>query len=150
MSAIRFQTGHVGINVTDLDRSLDFYRAVFGFETVGRSDDPGRRYAFLAQEGELVLTLWEQGDGRFAKDRPGLHHLSFQVDSVEQVEAVQARADAAGSKIHHGGVVAHQEGAASGGLFFEDPDGVRLEVFTGQLADGAVAPTPGAPTCGFF
>lgn len=145
----RFLPGHVGINVTDLDRSIGFYRAVFGFELSVRSDS-GRRYAFLSQAGDAVLTLWEQSSGRFAPDRPGLHHLAFRVDSIEAVEAVEGRARQAGATIHHGGIVPHAEGTDSGGLFFEDPDGVRLEVFAAAGAGRAPAPTAGAPTCGFF
>lgn len=147
---IRFRAGHVGINVTDLDRSVGFYRSTFGFETLGRSDEPGRRFAFLGEGGTPVLTLWEQARGAFATDRPGLHHLSFQVGSIDDVRAVERRVEALGARVHHGGIVPHAEGHASGGLYFDDPDGVRLEVFTAEDADASPAPTPGAPTCGFF
>ena len=34
--------------------------------------------------------------------------------------------------------------------FFTDPDGIRLEIYAPAGADTAPAPTPGAPTCGFF
>lgn len=43
----------------------------------------------------------------------------------------------------------HREGAQSGGIFFEDPDGTRLEIYAKDGASGA-APVTGAPTCGFF
>ncbi len=48
------------------------------------------------------------------------------------------------------GVVPHGEGARSGGVFFHDPDGTRLEVYAPSGADPGNAPTAGAPTCGFF
>jgi lactoylglutathione lyase len=47
-------------------------------------------------------------------------------------------------------VVAHREGAASGGIFFHDPDGTRLEISVPTGAEGAPAPNADAPTCGFF
>jgi catechol 2,3-dioxygenase-like lactoylglutathione lyase family enzyme len=147
---IRFRTGHVGINVSDLERSVTFYRELFGFETLERSDEPRRRFALLGQGDDLILTLWEQARGRFLTDRPGLHHLSFRVDTLGEVGAVERRAKARGARIYHGGIVAHREGASSGGLFFEDPDGVRLEVFTPRGAGSSPAPTGEAPTCGFF
>ncbi len=149
-TAIGFNTGHIGLNVTDLARSVDFYTDIFGLAVAGRSEEPGRRYAFLAQGQDLLLTLWEQSDGSFAADRPGLHHLSFRVESIDDVTAVQARAESSGARVLHGGIVPHGEGQSSGGLFFEDPDGIRLEVFAASGADRAPAPTPGAPTCGFF
>jgi hypothetical protein len=49
------------------------------------------------------------------------------------------------------GVVAHHEGAASGGIFFHDPDGTRLEISVSDGVGGARAPgDASAPTCGFF
>ncbi|GII03274.1 VOC family protein [Planobispora takensis] len=145
-----FQTGHVGLNVSDLDASKDFYRKVFGFEIVGESAGQGRRYAFLGQDGTLVLTLWQQSEGRFATGVPGLHHLSFQVPDIEAVRRAETVIRELGATLHHDGVVPHGEGASSGGVFFEDPDGIRLEIYAPAGAQGLTAPTPGAPTCGFF
>lgn len=45
------QTGHVGVNVTDLERSLAFYQAVFGFDVMAEGKEAGRRWAFLGREG---------------------------------------------------------------------------------------------------
>jgi lactoylglutathione lyase len=146
----KFETGHVGLNVSDLDRSARFYREVFGFVDVGGSSEAGRRYAFLGDGEKLVLTLWEQSDGRFAPSSPGLHHLSFQVPSMEQVEAAERTLRGLGATIHDGGIVAHGEGASSGGIFFEDPDGIRLEIFSASGAESKKAPASGGPACGFF
>ncbi|WP_043630031.1 VOC family protein [Nonomuraea candida] len=145
-----FQTGHIGLNVTDLDRSIAFYGRVFGFTPAGESQEKGRRYAFLAQDGKLVLTLWQQSDGRFAAGLPGLHHLSFQVADLDAVRRAETVIRELGATLHHDGVVPHGEGAASGGVFFEDPDGIRLEIFAPDAAGDRPAPTTGAPTCGFF
>ena len=144
------KTGHVGLNVTDLERSTTFYREVLGLDVQAEGTDADRRWAFLGRDGQLVLTLWQQSDGRFDTAQPGLHHLSFQVASVEEVRAVQATLEGLGADFLYDGVVPHREGAASGGVFFTDPDGIRLEVFTPSGADVAPAPTAGAPTCGFF
>ena len=146
MSVSTLQTGHVGLNVTDLARSIDFYRQVFGFEVLGA--DP--RYAFLGRDGVLLVTLWQQSDGRYAAGRPGLHHLSFQVPDIEAVRRAEATLRAIGADLVHDGVVPHGEGVSSGGIFFTDPDGIRLEIYAPAGADVAPAPTPGAPTCGFF
>ena len=140
-----FATGHVGLNVADLERSIGFYTRVFGWSVSGRGDG----YAFLGDDSRLVLTLWQQSAGAFATDRPGLHHLSFEVDSLEAVQSAEARVREAGLKLYHDGVVPHGEGASSGGIFFEDPDGIRLEIYTGAGVHGT-APSKDAPTCGFF
>jgi lactoylglutathione lyase len=145
-----FQTGHIGLNVTDVEASTEFYRRVFGFTVARESEEDGRRYAFLAQDGTLTLTLWQQSEGRFATARPGLHHLSFQVTDLEAVRRAEQVLRELGAAVHHGGVVPHGEGTASGGVFFEDPDGIRLEIFAPDGAGDRPAPTTGAPTCGFF
>lgn len=145
-----FQTGHVGINVTDLDRAVRFYERVFGFTLGGRSDEDARRFAFLKSGDTLVLTLWQQSEGRFDATRPGLHHLSFRVPTLSDVRTAEARVREAGGRFLYEGAVPHGEGASSGGIFFEDPDGTRLEIFTSDGLQQGHAPTAGAPSCGFF
>lgn len=147
-SALR--TGHIGLNVTDLDRSLPFYGDVLGFDLLGQGKEDDRRYAFLGRDGQLVLTLWQQADGAYAPALAGLHHLAFEAESIEQVRAAEVRLKTLGVDFAYEGVVAHGEGAASGGIFFHDPDGTRLEIYAPSGAEGAPVPTAAAPTCGFF
>ena len=147
-SALR--TGHIGLNVTDLDRSLPFYGDALGFDVLGQGKEDDRRFAFLGRDGQLVLTLWQQADGAYAPALAGLHHLAFEAESIEQVRAAEARLKTLGVDFAYEGVVAHGEGAASGGIFFHDPDGTRLEIYAPSGAEGAPVPTAAAPTCGFF
>ncbi|MEV2274766.1 VOC family protein [Nocardiopsis sp. NPDC049922] len=150
MARTSLKTGHVGLNVTDITRSLDFYERVLGFEVIGRGEEKGREFAFLGQDGQLVLTLWRQSAERFRADVAGLHHLSFQVESVDEVRAAEARLLEAAVEFAYDGVVPHGEGASSGGVFFHDPDGIRLEIYAPTGAEDAKAPVAAAPTCGFF
>ncbi|MFI6847182.1 VOC family protein [Kitasatospora sp. NBC_00085] len=152
LSSTTLQTGHVGLNVTDLDRSIAFYRRTLGLELINEGTDPDRRFAFLGRDGRLLITLWQQSTGTFATAAPGLHHLSFQVDSLDEVRAAEQVLRELGAEFAHEGVVPHGEGAASGGIFFTDPDGIRLEIYTPKGVDetGAAAPAGSAPTCGFF
>ena len=143
------KTGHVGLNVPDVDRALPFYTGVFGWEVLSESAAP--RFAFLGDADGIVVTLWEQSDGGFAADRPGLHHLAFQVGTIHEVAAAEARVRELGGDVQHGGIVPHAEGAQSGGIFFTDPHGIRLEIYAGDGAhDHGPAPSGEAPTCGFF
>lgn len=143
------QTGHVGINVTNLARSQAFYERLFGLQPMGGSNEDGHRFVFLGDGANLVLTLWEQARDRYSSGHAGLHHLSFRVASLEAVRAAEAVARDLGARMAHDGVVAHREGADSGGIFFEDPDGTRLEIFTPTGAGEQPAPAHG-PACGFF
>lgn len=148
-AAAAFQTGHIGLNVTDVQRSKGFYQQVFGFEIFSESEQGGREYAMLGADGKIVLTLWQQSSGGFSKDRPGLHHLSFMVDTMHEIEHVEGRLRE--MKVHflYDGIVPHAEGSHSGGIFFEDPDSIRLEVFTANGAEELDAPSDG-PSCGLF
>ncbi|MGE5443096.1 MAG: VOC family protein [Ignavibacteriales bacterium] len=66
------QTGHVGLNVSDLNRSKRFYQEVSGFQVIGESQHENRQFAFLADVQNPGLTLWEQCKGRFEKHPPWL------------------------------------------------------------------------------
>ncbi|MDY7093511.1 MAG: VOC family protein [Acidobacteriota bacterium] len=143
--------GHIGLNVTSLERSLPFYQRLLGFEVLGQSEEEGRRFAFLGDGTSLRLTLWQQASEGFDGTRAGLHHLAFEVASPEDLDTYRRRLKDLGVEPLHGGVVPHSEGAGSGGLFFLDPDGVRLELSVPHgLESDAQAPAGTAPTCGFF
>ncbi|GHI07675.1 glyoxalase [Streptomyces cellostaticus] len=145
------RTGHTGLNVTDLDRSLAFYRDVLGFALLAEGKEDDRRYALLGDGGDgPVLTLWQQAQGPYDGGRAGLHHLAFTAESIDRVREYETALRGAGVEFAHEGVVAHREGAASGGIFFHDPDGIRLEIAAPLGAEGAPAPHGSAPTCGFF
>ncbi|MFC9845187.1 VOC family protein [Streptomyces sp. NPDC060223] len=144
------RTGHIGLNVTDLDRSLGFYRDVLGFGVMGEGKEEDRRYAFLGGDSGLVLTLWQQAQGPHDTGRAGLHHLALEVDSIDQVKTYETALREYGVEFAYEGVVAHHEGGTSGGIFFHDPDGTRLEIYAESGAEGAPAPSESAPTCGFF
>jgi lactoylglutathione lyase len=150
MSDIRFTTGHVGLNVTDLTRSKAFYEKVFGFDTIAENPPGDKKFAFLGYGNEILVTLWQQSEGTFGPGSPGLHHLSFSVPTLEDVENAEAALKYLGAKFEYDGVVPHREGAASGGIFFEDPDGIRLEIFTVGVPSETEAPHGEAPSCGFF
>jgi lactoylglutathione lyase len=142
--------GHIGLSVTNLDRSLAFYQDVLELEVLQRFDDAGRRFAFLGAGGRLFLTLWQQSDAGYEPRHAGLHHLAFQVPTLEDVQTAEAKLRARGQMPRYDGVVPHREGAESAALFFTDPDGIRLEIYSPTGAAGLRAPVAGAPSCGFF
>jgi len=143
-------SGHIGLNVSNLDRSKDFYQKIFGLQVTNESQDQDRRFAFLGEGDRLVLTLWQQSTGRFDAVRPGLHHLSFQVENIQELKTMEARLKELQIPIFHDGIVAHAESSQSGAVFFEDPDGIRLEIFSPSGAAGYGPATMHGPSCGFF
>ena len=144
VSAQQLQTGHIGLNVSDLGRSKTFYQHVFGFALMGESQQEDRRYAFLGDGQKLVLALWQQSEGLFDKSQPGLHHLSFQVESAEQVATFQDKLRELNVPLIYEGIVSHGAGMASG-VYFEDPDGIRLEIYSPTGVENAPAHVADAP-----
>jgi lactoylglutathione lyase len=142
--------GHVGLSVTDLDRSLPFYQEVLELEVIHSSAEAGRRFAFLGAGGHLFLTLWQQSSDEFDPRRAGAHHIAFQVPTLDAVQAAEQRLRARGVTPHYDGIVPHRENAESAALYFTDPDGIRLEIYSPTGAAGLTAPVAGAPSCGFF
>src|SRR5690348_10077544 len=116
------RTGHIGLNVTQLSRSKEFYQTVFGFEVVAEAEVSGSPFALLGKDGTLVLTLWQQSseESAFPTDRPGLHHLSFQVNSLEDLQEAEARLKAMQTPLIYDGIVPHAEGGSSAALYFKD------------------------------
>jgi methylmalonyl-CoA/ethylmalonyl-CoA epimerase len=79
---------HVGIAVRALDEILPFYRDVLGLPQVPLDDTDGARIAGLAAGESLVELLESQSPdspiGKFvAKKGPGLHHICFAVDDLD-------------------------------------------------------------------
>jgi catechol-2,3-dioxygenase len=144
------QTGHVALNVSDLERSKAFYQRLLGLSVARESTDAERRWAFLGRDGKLLLTLFQQSSGQFSTQTPGLHHLAFQVADMDQVRAAESIAHELNAPFFHESIVAHSEGSSSGGIFFADPDGIRLEIYAPDGAEESPAPSGEAPTCGFF
>lgn len=145
-----FTTGHVGLNVANIDRSVDFYCDVFGWKVLEEGGNGDQRFAFLGESDDLLVTLWQQANQRFDTARAGLHHLAFEVKTVAEVQEAEARVRKHETRLYHDGVVRHDERGASGGIFFEDPDGTRLEIYAESGVDDAPVPSGAAPACGFF
>ena len=142
---------HVGVCVSDLDRSTRFYVDVLGFEELftwtwatrsrprwrwtgrcgsGRGCWPGTTSASSCCTGSRAQASGDRE--RRPMDRFGLTHLCIRVDDVEDL--VDA-AVAAGGTVHR---QTHSvlEGAGVGGgpvglLYLTDPDGTRIELMSG-------------------
>lgn len=148
-TALVLQVGHVGLNVSNLKRSSTFYQEVFGLQLLGESTEAGHQYAFLGLPSQTILTIWQQSETKFNKHSSGLHHLAFRVDSIAALQETQAKLRKMGVALLYDDIVPHAEGSASGAIYFEDPDGIRLEIFSPEGAEGYEKLSEGV-SCGFF
>jgi len=121
--------------VSDLDRSADFYRRIFGFETL--LETPSRLHA-MNVGGRQVLLLFRAG----ASDQPnavpggvvpphdgrGRLHLAFAIPD-DQLDAWRRQLAEAGVAIES--TVHPPQGGTS--IYFRDPDGHLIELATPGL-----------------
>ena len=118
---------HLAITVTDVDRSLDFYTNILGFEVAVEF-----RPRIMLSNGEVVLVLTPPTDpslapavDRFSEHRIGLDHLSFNVGSHDELEAAARLLDEHGVER---GEIRPLEGFGIYVMAFRDPDNVQLEL----------------------
>src|SRR3954468_7776673 len=128
---------HLGLTVTDVDISADWYVAALGFRRVGdyASPDGSRRKVFMRHDGFAVrLGLCEHAataPDRFDETRVDLDHLAFAVDDADELRAWESRLRA--HAVHYTSATPANtlEGALV--VVFRDPDNIQLEL----IADGA-------------
>lgn len=134
---------HLGVCVSDLDRSTRFYTEVLGFRVMF-SVDFGSELAATMEAGggftsrmlarddvRLELLHWTDrepgGDGsRRAMTDRGLTHLAFRVDVIDDLFAITA---ACGGSAHSATVT--DLGGGVQVVYLTDPDGVRIECMAG-------------------
>jgi catechol 2,3-dioxygenase-like lactoylglutathione lyase family enzyme len=117
---------HVAIRVTDLQRARRFYVELLGFPVALEIEG-----VVLVKAGSALVGIRADAAGakpgdRFDPHRVGLDHVSFAVDSVEQLDRIKRDLDAAG--VPNDGVHDEPELNAKG-LVFYDPDGIALELY---------------------
>jgi glyoxylase I family protein len=117
---------HVTLSVSDLNRSVSWYKNLFGAEMfLDESPGPFRRAVWL--EGGQTLVGFHQFPGpadAFNERRTGLDHLAFGCSSRAELETWELRLEELG--IVNGGIVDADYGS---GLSFRDPDNIALEFF---------------------
>ena len=123
---------HLDLVVSDLDRSLPFYRALLeplGYvrasEIVG---ERGERVVYLGGSGIVSVGLRQaQTPGPYDRYRLGIHHIAFEAQSRGVVEERLRWVRAQGVQIENDPKeYDYRPGYYAG--FFYDPDGIKVEV----------------------
>ena len=136
-------TNHTSFTVSDIDRSLAFFRDALGFEVTSKGPrSPSLIQAITGVEGAEVLIAYVRGPGHSielieyikpetrSSVRPqpcdtGFSHIAYDVDDIDA--AIQAARDHSVEPI--GPVVAIDQGPNSGSrvAYLRDPDGITIE-----------------------
>ncbi len=120
---------HVAVTVTDLDRSVRWYRELLDAEPVLDEDEQSGDFhhtVFVLGGGQLFgLHTHPAGAGdAFDALRTGLDHVAFACRDRAELQTWAARLDELG--IAHDGIKDAHYGS---GVSFRDPDGIALEFF---------------------
>ena len=125
---------HIALSTQDVEKTAKFYVETFGMKEVGKIDDPGTRGVFLS-DGDINLAILNFKNDTAAgiergKSFSGIHHIGFQVESLE---AIAERLAAAGSQPRDDvnqalGVGESHHRHANVEVKYSGPDGVMLDV----------------------
>lgn len=123
---------HTMIRVGNLDKSIEFYQKVMGFEVVRRSDYPDGKFTLVFMkspedgdqpEGGPMLELTYNWGVEEYESGSGYGHVAYKVDSIEEV----------GKRLEaYGGAFSWGPGKTPNGkkemAFVDDPDGYKIEL----------------------
>ncbi|MBO6494284.1 MAG: VOC family protein [Roseivirga sp.] len=117
--------GHVHLKVSDLQRSLDFYCGLLGFEL---TQQYGKQAAFISAGGyhhHIGLNTWEsEGQPPAPKHHPGLFHTAILYPTRKDLAAIFKRLQ--DEEYPFTGFADH---GVSEALYLDDPDGNGVELY---------------------
>jgi catechol 2,3-dioxygenase-like lactoylglutathione lyase family enzyme len=122
---------HIALLCSDVETTIRFYQDVVGFplvELFENRDYTGSTHFFFDIGAGNLLAFFdfpELGLSPYAEVLGGLHHLAISV-SQEHFDAARERLIAAGVPLHE------VEGVEES-IYFNDPDGTRLELLAAPL-----------------
>lgn len=115
---------HAVLYVRDLDRSVEFYKSVFGFEEISRIRNFAAFMRAAGTDNHHDLGLFSVGADapRPPRGSTGLYHLAWEVPMIEDLALaadILSRVGAMGGASDHG---------VSKSLYGADPDGNEFEI----------------------
>ena len=137
------RTLHVGLRVSDLERSLAFYRAV-GYTVTGTVEGtPSGTLTMLQLPGDHFVTIELVHDpAKSTVDLgTGIHHLVIQVEALDATLADLAVKGIAADPPADPG---HPDGPRTS--WITDPDGYRIELVQWPPATPTASPGPTSPS----
>ncbi|GLU44370.1 VOC family protein [Allomuricauda sp. NBRC 101325] len=117
--------GHVHLKVADLQRSLDFYHKLLGFEIITTMGDQA---AFISAGGyhhHIGLNTWHSKNGpQPPKNSTGLYHTAILYPTRKDLARILKRLMDGGQQLT--GAADH---GVSEALYLNDPDGNGVELY---------------------
>jgi catechol 2,3-dioxygenase len=131
--------GHVHLKVADVDRALEFYCGVLGFELMLRY---GPDAAFISAGGyhhHIGLNSWEsKGGPPPARGTTGLFHTAIRYPTRASLADALQRLIEAGIRL-----TGASDHGVSEALYLDDPDGNGVELYWDRPREDWPEPGPG-------
>ncbi|MDX1653473.1 MAG: VOC family protein [Brumimicrobium sp.] len=117
--------GHVHLKVSDLEKSLDFYRDLLGFEVKQRYGNDAAFLAAGSYHHHIGLNVWFSKNGSAApKNSTGLFHLAIVYPSRKDLAEIFQRLRDADYPI-----TGASDHGVSEAIYLSDPDNNGLELY---------------------
>jgi len=117
---------HIGLTVSKLEESAEFFVSLLGWKEVRRDD---KYPAIFVSDGITMVTLWstkEEPPNPFNKNKNvGLHHVAFHVESEDVLNSTYEVLKANGVKIEFAPEFLRQGPAKH--MMCIEPSGIRME-----------------------
>jgi len=144
---------HIAIATQDADKTARFYIDVFGLKEIGKVDSPNASGYYLS-DGDINMAILNfKNDavaGERGKEYSGIHHIGFQVESLEEMTE---KLSAAGSEPMHSvnqalgvGMGGHGAGHSNVEVKYTGPDGVMVDVSQTGWVGTSPLPVAGVTT----
>ena len=127
------QIKHIAIATNDADKTAKFYSEVFGLRQVAQLSSENAK-GYMLSDGNINMAILDfQNDavaGERGKDWEGIHHIGFEVESLEEIEARLADAgskpmDSVNNALHAGMGGPRTENVETK---YEGPNGEMIDV----------------------
>ena len=122
---------HIVLNVTNIKRSRLFYETILqGFNVVDQSEhhagfSNGKFSVWIADE-DMKRNPYV---GTATDKAVGFHHFAWKVETMEELKEWEAYLSENKIEMSKGGITDDDFGGQ--GIFFRDPDNIRLEIHLG-------------------
>ena len=124
-SAKTYGLSHIAIAVTNLDRTLAFYKKVFDVEVMYHKET----FLQVTTPGSSDIIVFEKKNADYGRTG-GITHFGFRLRNAEDIDEMAERISEAGGTIIDKGEFVPGEPY----IFFKDPDGYEVEIFYELIA----------------
>ena len=112
---------HLAIAVNDIERTLQFYQAVFNMQVMYHH----KKFLQLTTPGCNDIIVFEEGKARSIGNTGGIAHFGFRLKNAGDIDEMISRIIIAGGAIIDRGEFV----PGSPYVFFKDPDGYEIEIW---------------------